>query len=556
MNTDEFDKPLNIDEILQKTSKENQELIKKLLKNMKEKSDKIIKKLKEDTDNKLKEKDKEIEKIKEEKDKEIEKTKEEKDKEIEKIKEDSNQKLKEKEEIIKEKEEQIKQLENNYFDRDRLSEEIKTKIEKVKSKFTEKEQEEISELQLLLTGNNKKNKIFENYSIKRAFDYKFGNSIENDNFISYIKEGISTLYSNDNMNDINNGVFEFFKNISRDIKEFLYIPMINNNTLYELKKYIYLAIISNQLKLYDYDLLPNYIFYNESYFNESVFEEITVNIKNDNTLLKYFPEYGQSTQIKINLETIRDYLFSKAIQEAYYETFKEIFGPKANFVTKENIKNASENIYENIVKNNLIFVKLEDGYFGITLYSKKILIKNSFIMNIKNSTNERKKVTLLAALIMTILHEISHCLSNYLPLYDKEYEGLSNPFIRTFKKNLAIFDYVKGTVITKDKKNIFDLLKEIKDYELIQDSGTHFEKKLFNDFYNKNYLSYEYFLRKEHLDCSLKEFNDNFENFKKKFSPNEIISLNKEAPILSRKNEGYFCYGGCFLDPDGISIMK
>ena len=100
------------------------------------------------------------------------------------------------------------------------------------------------------------------------------------------------------MNDINNRVFEFFKNISKDIKEFLYIPMINNNTLYELKKYIYLAIISNQLKLYDYDLLPNYIFYNESYFNESVFEEITDNIKNDNTLLKYFTKYVDLHKLK------------------------------------------------------------------------------------------------------------------------------------------------------------------------------------------------------------------------------------------------------------------
>ena len=72
---------------------------------MKEESDKIIKIIKEDSDKKLKEKDKEIEKIKE----------------------DSNRKLKEKEEIRKEKKEQIKQLENNYFDRARLSEEIKTK---------------------------------------------------------------------------------------------------------------------------------------------------------------------------------------------------------------------------------------------------------------------------------------------------------------------------------------------------------------------------------------------------------------------------------------------
>ena len=65
----------------------------------------------------------------------------------------------------------------------------------------------------------------------------------------------------------------------------------------------------------------------------------------------------------------------------------------------ENIKKASDDIYENVIKTNMRYVQLEDGFFGFSLYSKKILIKNSFVTNIKNTSNDRKKVTLLVALI-------------------------------------------------------------------------------------------------------------------------------------------------------------
>lgn len=516
----ENDESLNIDELKKQASKLDKESLLKLIQKTTEELEKVKEKLKE-------------------------KEKENEDKE--KILKMQKEILKQKNDELEKINEKIKQMKNNDFEKDILSQDF---IDEFKSKFTIEQQKEISELQQLLIGNNESNIKFDNYTMKRAFDYKFGNKIDNDNFISYIKEGISILYSNNDNKD----AFEFFKNIRKYIKDFLYIPMLRNNTLYELKKFIYLKVISNQLKFDGSDLLSNYIFYNESYFNESPFEEIQTNIISDKKLLKYFPQYGESTQIKINSETIRDYIFSKAIQEAYFETCKEAFGQDANFVTMENIKKASDDIYENVIKTNMRYVQLEDGFFGFSLYSKKILIKNSFVTNIKNTSNDRKKVTLLVALIMTILRGVSQCIINYLPIYDKKYEELSNPFIPTFKKNIAVFDYVKGDTICEGK-NVLDILKEkIKNYIFINDPGYLFENKIFNNCDHYHYLNSDYFLRIHNLNCGLKEFKDNFENFKKAFKPDDINSLNKGVTILNRGC--FYVIGRCLLDPNGIFVME
>lgn len=46
-----------------------------------------------------------------------------------------------------------------------------------------------------------------------------------------------------------------------------------------------------------------------------------------------------------------------------------------------------------------------------------------------------------------------------------------------------------------------DFLKEnIKNYHLIKDSGSHFEKKIFGDNYQNTYLNSEYFLKIENLE--------------------------------------------------------
>ena len=60
-------------------------------------------------------------------------------------------------------------------------------------------------------------------------------------------------------------------------------------------------------------------------------------------------------------------------------------------MTRENIEKATKNIYENIIKKNLKFVKLKSGYYGITLYSNKILISNIFIEKIKTTSKKKNK---------------------------------------------------------------------------------------------------------------------------------------------------------------------
>ena len=127
----------------------------------------------------------------------------------------------------------------------------------------------------------------------------------------------------------------------------------------------------------------------------------------------------------------------------------------------------------------------------------------------KRQINNRRKLSLLSVLIMTILHEVMHCLSNILPTNSKDYNELSNPFIRTFKKNIKVFDLVVGRSAYKGTKGVAEILKEnIKDYEYIPDSGHLFEMKLFEN-YNRAYNYYsdsEYFLNLQNFKVPLEEF--------------------------------------------------
>ena len=239
MDKEDDDDSLDIDDLIKQASKGGQEYLEKFFQKFQEKAKKL---------EKLTEKLKEIEKENEEKKNILKKLDEKKRQQYNEI-------------------EKIKKMKNDNFEKDILSQEF---IDEFKSTFTLEQQKEISELQQLLVGNNESNIKFENYTMKRAFDYKFGNKIDNNNFISYIKEGISILYSNNDNED----AFTFFKNIQKYIKDFLYIPMLTNNTLYELKKFIYLKVISNQLKFDDGNLLLNHILYNESHFNESPFDKM------------------------------------------------------------------------------------------------------------------------------------------------------------------------------------------------------------------------------------------------------------------------------------------
>lgn len=83
---------------------------------------------------------------------------------------------------------------------------------------------------------------------------------------------------------------------------------------------------------------------------ESNFEEISFNITREESFIKKFPEYEKNHTFKLNLENIKEYIFSRTIKEAYLETCKDIFDKDANFVNEENIELALNEIYEKIIK--------------------------------------------------------------------------------------------------------------------------------------------------------------------------------------------------------------
>ena len=562
--------------------KEKEEALKKKEEALKKKEADLKKKeadLKDEKEQTLKEKEADLKKKEETMKNEKEKALKEKEEALNKkeadlkkkeadLKDEKEKALKEKEEALKKVEEANKTIEK-YKDYENLSEKSHQNLKKTKQfetgnlankirkdvdnyikTLSQEEKKKIEEIQQYLTNYNKNYKFQEN-KMKSPFFYKFGDEIDNIEFITFMKQGLSTLYSN--KEDIYKNVFEFFKDIEEEIKNFIYIPLLNNNTLCEFKKHLYLGALTSQMKEEGYNEIINYIFYTDDYFNEKNFESIEFNMDRRKTFINLFPEYSENYTFKLNLENIHDYIFSETVIEAYYETCKDIFGEDANFVSKENIKTALNSIYDKIVKKNIRFVKLEKNYFGVTIYSKKILISNVFIKNIKEFRNPEAKVTFLGGLVKTILHEIMHCLTNCLPSYHG-YVGLSNPFIRTFKKNIKIYKYVHGNIIYKENnESLNDILKkEIKNYNFIEDSGRLFESKLFenNPGYKMNYFTSEYFLNINNLNQSLKDFKENLNKFENQIIKNEELkSLIDRTSFSFKSHNKSFYLGRCLLDP-------
>ena len=93
----------------------------------------------------------------------------------------------------------------------------------------------------------------------------------------------------------------------KKIKDFLYIPILKENTLCQLKKHLFLGVVCSQLdgkeNGFDYSQIFEYIFYTDSYFDESDFQEIEINLKRDDKFLEIFPSYDKECKINLNLET-------------------------------------------------------------------------------------------------------------------------------------------------------------------------------------------------------------------------------------------------------------
>ena len=426
-------------------------------------------------------------------------------------------------------------------------EELKKDIVEFKKKCDIEKQKKIDKLQDILTGCCSSYFPKINY-VKSSFKHTFGSRIEDDKFLNFMEQGLSTLYSNvDNLRDAK----IFFKNISEKINDFLYIPLIKENTLCELKKHLFLGVVCSQLdgkdNGFDYSEIFKYFFYTDSYFDESDFKEIEIKFQRNDKFVGVFPSYDKECKINLNLDILKKYIFSRTVQDALLETSKEIFG-NAPFVNDVNIKNALESIYNEIIKKMRI-AKLEQNNFGVTLYSKKIVISNFFCNKIAEEKSGEMKLSILAGFIITLLHEIVHCLTNYLPLYSSDYAELSNPFIRTYKKNIGVYNYVIGKTECKEQIDVLEFMENnIKNYELIKDSGSLFEKKIFGNDYKNNYTNSEYFLDIKNLEKSLNEYKEQHKLFMENVEKNKLTSLNEYTLIAFRRVKDNFYFGRCLLD--------
>jgi molecular chaperone GrpE (heat shock protein) len=456
---------------------------------------------------------------------------------------ESTQKLEESQKIIKKKDEKMKKLIPNLNNIESISNEIKDYKLKLPNDVIEK----IQTIQDLLKNCGKSNNSIEViHSFKQNFDYKFGNEINNTMFIDYMNKSIQTLYSWSSWR--RKGISDFFNSI--EIDDFLYIPMITDDLLSKFKKHLFLGVINNQAIPMRLEVIKKFLLYTNEDFKERPFNytlEIELN-REEKFSQNFNDDYSNHCEIKINVETLKDYIFSNVIIEAYILTAKEVFGSNATFVNEKNTKMALEIIYNDIIKN-LKICNLQKDIFGVTLYSKNIIIADCFEQEFGKSKNEREKLVFLGMFLIVILHEIMHCLTNILPSFEKQYEKLQNPFIRSYKKRLDFYNYVTGINTNYNNKDEIKLLSEENDKgDIIRDSGNLFENILFKgEGYNKfDYLKAEYLFNKNNLAKTVENFNKGYEDFVSKYNKLNLSYLNMNTGHMFK---GKCNFRTCLLSP-------
>ena len=172
----------------------------------------------------------------------------------------------------------------------------------------------------------------------------------------------------------------------------------------------------------------------------------------------------------------------------------------------------------------------------------------------------------LTAILITILHEVCHCLTCELPKCDDTYKKFSNPFVRTYKKNIGlykvIFEENNNEILEENKFNIIKektieydtdddnefIKKHVDNYNYIEDSGEFFEKELMNDLSTIDYIKSEYLLNINNYNQSLEDFKNGYENFKNLFKTknmNETIEANSFQ--FKKSSENNYIRGICAL---------
>ena len=144
-----------------------------------------------------------------------------------------------------------------------------------------------------------------------------------------------------------------------------------------------------------------------------------------------------------------------------------------------------------------------------------------------------------------------------LPTCDNcHYKKFSNPFVRTYKKNIKLYktifeennnEILEG-IISDNIDDDFELIRKyINDYQNIEDSGNLFEAQLLENLSVIDYIKSEYLLNISNYNQNLNEFQDGYKNFKNLFA--NKLNENKTINCFKFKNiyENNFIRKACPL---------
>lgn len=203
-------------------------------------------------------------------------------------------------------------------------------------------------------------------------------------------------------------------------------------------------------------------------------------------------------KFKLNKNSLKNFLTSEAIMSAIEETLKNFEDNKINNPGRNILKNKSEEFIEN---TKFYSIHLTDKIYAFTIYNGDIFINKKYI-DIANNNNDKRQLSALAIILLSIIHEFMHYL------------------IRTLSDNKTSKNYFLKTKNRIKKSGTVE----------INESGNFLEKLLIGNYYGFFSIDAEYLL-------DINNYNVLFNIFCKEFQNNHNNNyLNLDDETLLKKS--------------------
>ena len=297
----------------------------------------------------------------------------------------------------------------------------------------------------------------------------FGNEMNDSLFLSLFENIIKDIYNQKSENA--GGIKSFFNKMKFDT---LYSIFNNEYIISKIKKDIIIHLLIDK-GLYkskpDINLTESLRIIKG--INDEEFSVKKINIEFNEVSLK------NNQKFKLDKTTLKQFLSSETIISAIEETLKHFEDDKINNAGRNILKNKCDEFIEN---TKFYSIELNNKIYAFTIYNGNIFINKNYIDIANDNNNNKKQLSALAIILLSIIHEFIHYL------------------VRTLSDNETSRNYFLKT------KNRIKKLEKIE----INESGNFLERLLIGNYFGLFSINAEFLLDINNYNVKFNIFYNNF----------------------------------------------